>query len=179
MPVTTKTFIFLQLTIGKNIKKCENKESFFNQFVTTGIIWRFGTRSNEVEVRKIWGCCIKIPLGKQWNCRSPWSPNWLPAGTDGWCWSVNECGCYGKIIAWQSNHIRAVRWVLCRNYLNHQEWRNSRNAEKHLFLHILVANDDEELLPGCRSSYFWFMPDQQHEPKRCVNCWNNPQICTL
>ena len=137
------------------------------------LIWRSASCPRHWNQRWFGDAAFTIPSGKQWDHMSPWAPSWLSAGIDECCRSANESGHHWLKNSWLDT--RSVKWTVVQHFQLSAVVRLSECRKKTQFL---FTEEKTFWLPmtcrsgcwSCRSGYFRFMLDRQHEPKGHGKC---------
>ena len=165
-----------------NIEKHHFKTSNIGQFqfcinlLPLEFIWRSASCPRHWNQRWFGDAAFTIPSGKQWDHMSPWAPSWLSAGIDKCFRSANESGHH-----WLKNSWLETIWHKISKMNSGATFStisSSAIVRMQKKTQFLFTEEKTFWLPmtrrsgcwGCRSGYFRFMLDRQHEPKGHGKC---------
>ena len=140
MPLPTESLFYSYFLSRNKYRKnitCKNIWQFqlCINLLPLALIWRSAPCLKHWNQRRFGDAAFTIPLGKQWDHMSPWSPSWLSAGIDECCRSANESGhqwlknsCLEKRFA-----TRSVNWTVVQHFWLSAVVRLSECRKKHSF----------------------------------------------
>ena len=182
MPLTTESLFNSYFLSGNKNRKnitCKNigQFQFCINLLPFALIWRSVPCLKHWNLRWFGDAAFTIPSGKQWDHMSPWSPSWLSAGIDECCGSANESG-----HQWFKNSWLETIWHYISKMNSGATFSTISSGaivRMQIKTHFLFTEEETFWLPmmrrsgcwGCRSGYFRFMLDRQHEPKGHGKCY--------